>query len=90
MMNRPEKIYDLRTFLTLFVSGEGHFCPFPGIWPQILCVWKIPEIAETLRQISADMRFVQNFTTPDVQAKNITPSISPNFNSFNDKNTKNE
>ena len=52
MMNRPEKIYDLRTFLTLFVSGEGHFCPLPGIWPQILCVWKIAEIAETLRQIN--------------------------------------
>ena len=50
MMTRPEKIYDLRTFLTLFVSGEGHFCPLPGIWPQILCVWKIAEIAETLRK----------------------------------------
>ena len=36
------------------------------------------------------MRFVQNFTLPDFQAKTFTPSISPNFNSFNDKNTNNE
>ena len=34
------------------------------------------------------MEFVQNFTPPDFQAKNFTPSISPNFNSFSDKNTK--
>ena len=36
----------------------------------------------------ADMRFVKNFTPPDFQAKNFTPLISPNFNSFGDKNTK--
>ena len=34
------------------------------------------------------MEIVQNFTPPDVQAKNFTPSISPNFNNFSDKNTK--
>ena len=34
------------------------------------------------------MRFVQNFTPRDFQAKNFTPSIAPNFNSFSDKNTK--
>ena len=34
------------------------------------------------------MKFVKNFTPPDFQAKNFTPSISPNFNSFSDKNTK--
>ena len=27
------------------------------------------------------MEFVQNFTLPDYQAKNFTPSIPPNFNS---------
>jgi len=37
-----------------------------------------------------DMRFVQNFTPPDFQAKNFTPSILHNFNSYSDKNTKNE
>ena len=37
----------------------------------------------------ADMRFVQNFTLPDFQAKTFTLSISPNFNSFSDINTKN-
>ena len=40
---------------------------------------------------SPDMRFVQNFTLPDFQAKTFTPAISAiNFNSFSDKNTKNE
>ena len=30
----------------------------------------------------------KNLTLPDFQAKNFTPSISPNFNSFSEKNTK--
>ena len=34
------------------------------------------------------MEFVQKFTPPDFQAKNFTPSISPNFNSLSDENTK--
>jgi len=34
------------------------------------------------------MEFVQNFTPPDFQAKNFTPSISPNFNSFSKKKLK--
>ena len=38
--------------------------------------------------VCPDMEFVQNFTPPDFQAKNFIPSISPNFNNFNDKNTK--
>ena len=38
--------------------------------------------------VPSDMRFVQNFTPPEFQAKTFTPSISPNFNSFSDKNTK--
>ena len=37
-----------------------------------------------------DMRFVKNFTPPGFQAKDFTPLISLNFNSFSDKNTKNE
>ena len=36
----------------------------------------------------ADMEFVHNFTPPDFQAKNFTPSISPNFNSFSKKKHK--
>ena len=33
----------------------------------------------------------KKFTPPDFQAKNFTPSVSPNFNSFSGKkNTKNE
>ena len=36
----------------------------------------------------ADMEFVQNFTPPDFRAKNFTPSISPNFNSFSKKKHK--
>ena len=38
--------------------------------------------------VSADMRFVKNYTPPDFQAKNFTPLYLPNFNSFGDKNTK--
>ena len=34
------------------------------------------------------MRFVQNFTPPDFQAENFTPSISPDFNSYSDKTQK--
>ena len=32
--------------------------------------------------IPTDMELVQNFTPSDFQAKNFTPSISPNFNNF--------
>ena len=38
--------------------------------------------------VSPDMRFVQNFTPPDFQAKTFTPSISTNFNSFSKKKHK--
>jgi len=31
------------------------------------------------------MRFVQNFTTPNFQAKNCTLSISTNFNNFSER-----
>ena len=34
------------------------------------------------------MIFVKKITPPDFQAKNFTPLISPNFNSFGDNNTK--
>ena len=36
----------------------------------------------------ADMEFVQNFTPPDFQVKNFTPSISPNFDGFSKKKQK--
>ena len=35
-----------------------------------------------------DMEFVQNFTPPDFHAKNFTPPILPNFNSFSKKKHK--
>ena len=38
--------------------------------------------------IDADMEFVQKITPPDFQAKNFTPSISPNLNSFSGKKHK--
>ena len=34
------------------------------------------------------MEFVQNFTPPDFQVKNFTPSISPNFNSYSKEKTQ--
>ena len=36
----------------------------------------------------ADMEFVQKITPPDFQAKNFTPLISPNSNSFSKKKTQ--
>ena len=36
------------------------------------------------------MRFVKNFAPPDFQAKDFTPFLSLNFNSFSHKNAKNE
>ena len=36
----------------------------------------------------ADIEFVKKFTPSDFQAKNFTPSISPNFNSFSKKKHK--
>ena len=44
--------------------------------------------AATFVKIIIDMEFVQNFTPPDFQTKNFTPSISPNFNSFSKKKHK--
>ena len=41
-----------------------------------------------LPPLGSDMEFVQKFTPPDFQAKNFTPSISPNFNSFSGKKTQ--
>ena len=41
-----------------------------------------------MMRMAADMEFVKNFTPPEFQAKTFTPSISANFNSFGDKNTK--
>ena len=35
-----------------------------------------------------NMEFFKKFTPPDFQAKNCTPSISPNFNSFSGKKHK--
>ena len=43
-----------------------------------------------IAKYSSDMEFVKNFTPPDFQAKNFTPSISPSFNSFSDKKHKDE
>ena len=42
----------------------------------------------SLSHITTDMEFVKTFTPPEFQAKTFTPSISHNFNSFGDKNTK--
>ena len=48
----------------------------------------LPPQITTSFLVYADMKFVQNFTPPDFQVKNFTPSISPNFNSFSKKKHK--
>ena len=45
-------------------------------------------VAAEIQIQGTDMRFVQNFTPKDFQAKNSTLSISTNFNNLSDKNTK--
>ena len=38
-----------------------------------------------MKSCHTDMRFVKKITPPDFQAKNFTPLISQNFNSFGEK-----
>ena len=45
-------------------------------------------LLEIQRLCPTDMEFVKNFTPPDFQAKNFTPSISTNFNSFSGEKTQ--
>ena len=40
---------------------------------DIIIVIIIATIAIVIRVVNADMKFVQNFTPPDFQAKNFTP-----------------
>ena len=53
-------------------------------------VWEnnIADVSKCEKTLPSDMEFVQNFTPTDFQAKNFTPSISPNFNSFSVKKHK--
>ena len=64
----------------------------PEVNRRILLPHGLPTIqsAEKFRAIykEADMKFVKKVTPPDFQAKNFTPSISPNFNSFSKEKTQ--
>ena len=55
---------------------------------KIGTIWKQPSLTKGKRGWLPDMEFVQNFTPLDFQAKNFTPSISPNFNSFSKEKTQ--
>ena len=68
---------------------QGPNCPLRLRWvmyqtPEPLMTSTIKKCHES----NADMIFVQNFTSPDFQAKKITPLISPYFNSFGEKKTQ--
>ena len=52
--------------------------------------YQVPVVLSKYHWPLADMIFVKKFTPPDFQAKDFTPLISLNFNSFSDKNTKQE
>ena len=69
-----EHIRHAKYHMWLYLAYSGVFFSTPN-----MVKWGIP-----------DMRFVRNFTPPDFQAKTFTLSISPNFNSFSDTNTKSE
>ena len=50
---------------------------------------EIENLTEDFKEKSeTDMEFVQKFTQLDFQAKNFTPPISPNFNSFSKEKHK--
>ena len=66
-------------FALLYVFENFLMCPFGPRAMTVQC-----EECKTL----ADMKFVKKVTPPDFQAKNFTPSISPNFNSFSKKKHK--
>ena len=57
-------------------------------WMVLWLTIDIDGFPMVLGKVKADMEFVQNFTPPDFQATNFTPSISPNFNSFGKKKHK--
>ena len=61
-----------------------------NLWLVVECYTTSPGSSFGSRSPESDMEFVKKITPPDFQAKNFTPSISPNFNSFSKKNTKNE
>ena len=61
-------------------------CPFISM---LLIAYIVHRVTFTLPIfVVLDMEFAQNFTLSDFQAKNLTPSISPNFNSFSKKKHK--
>ena len=46
-------------------------------------------VAAHKRAQTPDMEFVQKFTPPDFKVKNLTPSMSPYFNSFSENENEN-
>ena len=97
-MEHMKKFHKMEVIIVLPLNWLRIFT-FPGgrlaVWPVRLHNFWEREACEPpyqpARQVRrADTEFVQNFTPPDFQAKNFTPSISPNFNSFSKKKHKNE
>ena len=65
--------------MLLVVSSQmlGRMVRYPDWIYEFMCIYSL-----------TDMEFVQKFTQPDFRAKNFTPSISPNFDSFSKKKHK--
>ena len=77
-INCDEKI--TTTQVMIMMCGDDAGVDDSGVKPHTLPFWQ--------RGDKPDMELVQNFTPSDFQAKNFTPSISPNFNSFSKKKHK--
>ena len=83
------------SYLIYPILGKGHYL-ISVIFdkPRICFIQCLSDRSSFNREIitklvpNSDMEFVQNFTPPDFQAKNFTPSISPNLNSFSKKKHK--
>ena len=64
-------------------------CTFLLSWLMVRNNLSLVMIIDDINVFScSDMEFVQNFTPPDFQAENFTPSTSPNFSSFSKKKHK--
>ena len=90
---------EIYKYLAKFISTSNEVFAsshIPMTWPndflhsKQLCIFSplCVSIGVAILLLVADMEFFQNFTPPDFQAKNFTPAISPNVNSFSKKKTQ--
>ena len=81
---QPGHFYPHYMFSLQFAKSRGFVQSDEDQWNPHSCR-RVNQAQKSSFWCVADMEFVKNFTPPDFQAKNLTPSISPNFSSFSKK-----